>query len=296
LCALRLSIKGSDVYGVKYVFSVDCNAPRQGDMVVALHGFRLYLDSDTHAYLSEISEVLRIDYVESAAYSGFRLSLPEKTITLVTAEKKGIRPSGVRLRSSFTVALLIVVLVAGLTMGWMGASRSVTIKSTAPTPATANVVNLDVIPDWGGPGYDAFIIPSAVNGTVPVSTAKGRPGPNNNTIFVPANAPVTFVITDTDTAINLNYSETAKLAFTTYNDSSTGQVPVHYSPGQLVEMPVSHTFVIAGTNVDVPLPPDTIVTFTTIFTSPGRYAYYCTAPCGPGMEVIGYMMGTLVAQ
>ena len=29
LCGLRFSIKGSDVYGVKYVFSVDCNAPER---------------------------------------------------------------------------------------------------------------------------------------------------------------------------------------------------------------------------------------------------------------------------
>jgi len=295
LCGLRLSIKGSDVYGVKYGFSVDCNPPRENDKVVESQGFKLYLDPDTYAYVSEITEILRLDHVQTPEYSGFRLSFPEKTITLVGERKDVPQASGIRLRSLSAAVLFIIVLVVGLGAGYIVASLTPLAK-TSSAPATGQVVSLDVVADWGGPGYDAFIIPSAVNGTVPISTVKGSPGINNNTIFVEANEPVTFVITDTDTAINLNYTEAAKLAFTVYNETSTGQAPVHFSPGQSVEMPVAHTFVVAGTNVDIPLPPDTIVTFTTTFTAPGRYPYYCTAPCGPGMEVLGYMMGTLVVK
>jgi heme/copper-type cytochrome/quinol oxidase subunit 2 len=62
-----------------------------------------------------------------------------------------------------------------------------------------------------------------------------------------------------------------------------------------VKLPVSHTFVVAGTNVNVPIPPDTIVTFTITFTTPGRYLYYCSAPCGPGMSLVGYMEGYINA-
>jgi Fe-S cluster assembly iron-binding protein IscA len=39
LCGLRLHFKGSDAFGVKYVFSVDCNAPRQNDKVIESYGF-----------------------------------------------------------------------------------------------------------------------------------------------------------------------------------------------------------------------------------------------------------------
>jgi len=164
---------------------------------------------------------------------------------------------------------------------------------SSPTSATS-VVHLIAIPDWGGPGYDAFILSSSANGTVPTPATKAGPGSNDNNITVPVGRPVTFVITDIDTAINLNYTENATIPFTIYNDTSNGQVPVHYSVGQLVQIPVSHTFTVTGTDVNIPLPPDTIVSFTTTFAKPGVYMYFCTAPCGPGMDFIGYMEGFII--
>jgi len=166
------------------------------------------------------------------------------------------------------------------------------IETVNTSVATSKVVNIIVVPDWGGATYDAFIVPANANGTVPrPATKSSGPGPNNNNVTVPVNESVTFVITNLDTAINLNFTANATLPFTIYNDSASGQVPVKYSSGQSVRMPVSHTFEVTGTNVNVPLPPDTIVTFTTTFTTPGKYLYYCTAPCGPGMSLVGYMEG-----
>jgi len=164
-------------------------------------------------------------------------------------------------------------------------------ESTATVP-TNSVVNIDVVPDWGGSGYDAFIIPSNVNGTIPKpATNSSAPGPNDNNITMPVNASVTFVITNLDTAINLNFTGNVTVPFTIYNETASGQVPVRYSSGEAVSLPVSHTFVVEATDLNIPIPPDTIVTFNVTFTKPGAYLYLCTAPCGPGMSRVGYMEG-----
>ena len=169
---------------------------------------------------------------------------------------------------------------------------SVTQPVTTSAAPSERVVNLVVVPDWGGATYDAFIIPATANGTVPKpGTNSTRPGPNDNNESVPVNEPITFVITNLDTALNLNYTANATIPFTIYNDTASGQVPVEYSTGQSVKLPVSHTFVVTGTNVNIPIPPDTIVTFTVTFTTPGEYMYYCSAPCGLGMGLVGYMEG-----
>jgi heme/copper-type cytochrome/quinol oxidase subunit 2 len=208
-------------------------------------------------------------------------------------------------KDSFWVSPLVwlfVGLLIGISIGYTFYQTDIAVYLPHPSAATQTitasaapsgaVVNLIVIPDWGGATYDAFLVPADANGSVPKPATKtSGPGPNNNNITVPANQPVTFVITNLDTALNLNYTANATLPFTIYNDTASGQVPVVYSVGQSVKLPVSHTFVVTGTNVNVPLPPDTIVTFTVTFTTPGKYLYYCTAPCGPGMGLLGYMEG-----
>jgi heme/copper-type cytochrome/quinol oxidase subunit 2 len=171
-----------------------------------------------------------------------------------------------------------------------------TVTTSAAAPSTP-VVSLIVIPDWGGATYDAFIIPANANGTIPKpATNSSGPGPNNNNITLPVNVPVRFVITNLDTALNLNFTGNATVPFTIYNDTATGQVPVQFNLGQSVKLAVSHTFVVADTDANIPIPPDTIITFTLTFTKPGVYMYYCTAPCGPGMGLVGYMEGYLIVS
>jgi hypothetical protein len=208
-------------------------------------------------------------------------------------------------KDSFWVSPLVwlfVGLLIGISIGYtfyqtdiaayLPHSSSVTQTVTTSAPSSERTVNLLVIPDWGGSTYDAFVIPANANGTIPKpGTNSTRPGPNDNNVSVPANQPITFVITNLDTALNLNYTANVTLPFTIYNDTASGQVPVEYSTGQSVKLPVSHTFVVTGTNVNIPIPPDTIVTFTVTFTTPGDYLYYCSAPCGLGMGLMGYMEG-----
>ena len=147
----------------------------------------------------------------------------------------------------------------------------------------------------GGAGYDAFVIPSTVNGTAssPATNSSGK-GANNNNLTVPSGVSITFVITNLDTAVNLNFSGQASTDFTIYNDTAKGYVALHYSKGQPISsLSVGHTFTIPGLNINIPIPPDTIVTFTCTFSTPGVYEYLCDAPCGAGMGLMGYMVGYL---
>jgi heme/copper-type cytochrome/quinol oxidase subunit 2 len=207
------------------------------------------------------------------------------------------------LKNSLAAVLFVVILVVGLAVGWFGGSMSLAPKTITMTqtttvtpmvaPPTGEVVNLDVIPDWGGAGYDAFVISSYANGTLPSpATSTTRPGSNDNNITVPAGVPVTFVITSIDTAVNQNFTGNASTDFTIYNDTASGYVALHYSKGESVSrLPVGHNFVISTLNIDIPIPPDTVVTFTYTFSNPGVYMYLCTIPCGPGMGLTGYMNG-----
>ncbi len=183
--------------------------------------------------------------------------------------------------------------------------RVTTIASTPTQAATvaplvvlaaAKVVNLDVIPDWGGAGYDAFVIPSYANGTAPPrGTNASGPGPSNNNVTIPLGVPVTFVITNLDTAVLENYTGNASVEFTIYENTDSGQVVSHYSQGQAISpLQISHTFSVPRLNLNIPIPPDTIVTFTYTFTSPGVYEYMCYTPCGPGMGLVGYMNGYVI--
>ena len=170
-------------------------------------------------------------------------------------------------------------------------------NASTPTEASpsalsaATVVDLDVIPNWGGAGYDAFVIPAYVSGTAPThATNSTGPGPNDNNVTVPAGVLVRFVISNLDNAVNLNFTEHASTSFTIYNDTTGGYVALRYSEGQLVSrLPVGHTFTIPSLGVDIPLPPDTMVTFTYTFSAPGAYEYVCMAPCGSGMGLMSYM-------
>lgn len=215
---------------------------------------------------------------------------------------------GIRLKNPQVAALFVLILLMGLAMGWVGGNMGLEGKNASSMPTetgsvappvalgTAKVVNLDVIPDWGGATYDAFVISSYANGTVPKpATNATSPGPNDNNITVQAGDSVTFVITNIDTAVLMNFTGPVSTDFTVYNDTANGQVATHYSAGQSVSsLPISHTFTIQSLNINIPIPPDTIITFTYTFVSPGVYKYFCETPCGPGMDLAGYMSGYLI--
>ncbi|MDG6939547.1 MAG: hypothetical protein JRN39_04000 [Nitrososphaerota archaeon] len=162
--------------------------------------------------------------------------------------------------------------------------------------SSGSTVMLTVVPDYGGAGYDAFVPTSATNGTVPASGSSG-PGPVDNNITVKAGVPVTFVITNIDTAVLENFTGATGVNLVLYNDTDSGMVAQSYGPSQaLNDVPVSHTFTVDSLHINVPIPPDTVVAFTYTFSAPGVYLFYCQTPCGPGMSLAGYMQGYVVVS
>jgi plastocyanin len=208
------------------------------------------------------------------------------------------------LNNSLAAVLFVAILLMGLSAGWIGGNVNLsgsmvatqTTNSRLPVEVTGKVVNLDIIADWGGSTYDAFVVSSYTNGTVPKPATNGTgPGANDNNITVQAGTTVTFIITNLDTAVLVNFTGPVSTDFIVYNNTESGQVASHYSAGQSISsLPISHTFTIQDLNINIPIPPDTVVTFTYTFTTPGVYKFFCQTPCGPGMEIAGYMIGYLI--
>jgi hypothetical protein len=165
------------------------------------------------------------------------------------------------------------------------------MAQSSPTTQSNNVVYLEVVPDFGGSTYDAFVLPTSLSGNTPNASSTVGAAPNNN-ITVQHGVPIKFVISNLDTALLQNFTSQVSVPFTLYNNTDSGQVALQYTQGETVSnMAISHTFSIPDLQVNIPIPPDTMVVFTYTFSTPGVYAYICTTPCGPGMGLAGYMLG-----
>jgi len=197
------------------------------------------------------------------------------------------------------LALIVIaaVVISGL-LGYYFAASTVTPTSSNNSNSSGNVVNLEIVPDFGGSGYDAFVLSTSLeNGVTPTPASNTTaPGTNDNNITVSSGTTVTFVLTSIDTAVNQNFSGQLATPFTVYNDTDSGVISSQYSAGQSVTVAMSHTFTISQLGVNVPIPPDTILSFKLTFSKPGVYMYDCTTPCGPGMGLVGYMEGFVIVK
>jgi len=194
------------------------------------------------------------------------------------------------------VLVIIAIVVSGL-LGYY--VSTIAYSSSAKSATIVPTVNVNVVPDYGGATYDAFVLPTNIeNGFVPsAATNATGPGVNNNNITVTTGTTVKFVVTSWDNAVNENYSAIVTTPFTAFNDTASGQVASSYSQGQSISvMPIGHTFSIPSMNVNVPIPPTTAVIFSLTFSKPGVYMYTCESPCGPGMNETGYMQGYITVN
>ena len=202
-------------------------------------------------------------------------------------------------KESVVLALIVIaaVVISGL-LGYYFAASTVTPTSSNNSNSSGNVVNLEIVPDFGGSGYDAFVLSTSLeNGVTPTPASNTTaPGTNDNNITVSSGTTVTFVLTSIDTAVNQNFSGQLATPFTVYNDTDSGVISSQYSAGQSVTVAMSHTFTISQLGVNVPIPPDTILSFKLTFSKPGVYMYDCTTPCGPGMGLVGYMEGFVIVK
>jgi heme/copper-type cytochrome/quinol oxidase subunit 2 len=172
-----------------------------------------------------------------------------------------------------------------------GIVSSLMTTQNSPTTQSNNVVYLEVVPDFGGSTYDAFVLPTSFKGNTPNASSPAGAAPNNN-ITVPHGVPIKFVISNLDTALLQNFTSQVSVPFTLYNDTNSGEVALQYTQGETIShLEISHTFSIPDLQVNIPIPPDTMVVFTYTFSTPGVYTYLCTTPCGPGMGLAGYMLG-----
>jgi heme/copper-type cytochrome/quinol oxidase subunit 2 len=189
--------------------------------------------------------------------------------------------------------IFVVALSGGLGYYFAGI-----VSPAKPASHAGNTVNLLVVPDYGGAGYDAFVLASNINSTAPQpGTNSTKPGPNDNNITVSAGVPVKFVISSVDSAILQNFTGSVSTPFAVYNDTESGQVAVQYTSGQQVsELAIGHTFTMNQLGINIPIPPLTMVVFTYTFAKPGVYLYECETPCGPGMGLSGYMQGYIVVK
>ncbi len=192
--------------------------------------------------------------------------------------------------------VVAAIVVSGL-LGFYVSTLAKPTSAASSSSSSTQVVNVDVVPDYGGATYDAFVLPSNIENTVVPTPATNStsPGPNDNNITVTAGTTVKFVVTSWDNALNQNYSAAVSTPFTAYNDTASGQVASSYSQGQSISaMPIGHTFSIPDLNVNIPIPPTTAVIFSLTFSKPGIYEYICDSPCGPGMGLTGYMQGYII--
>jgi heme/copper-type cytochrome/quinol oxidase subunit 2 len=206
--------------------------------------------------------------------------------------------SGNRQNTIIAVLVIVAIVLSGL-FGYYISTVAKPAPAQTSTQTQTTTVNLDVVPDYGGATYDAFVLAATMqSGFVPTpATNTTGPGPNNNNITVTAGTPVKFVVTSLDNAINQNFSAQVTIPFTVYNDTASGQVLQTYSAGQSISnMSIGHTFTIAQMNLNIPIPPTTVVTFTMTFSKPGLYLYACLSPCGPGMGLMGYMEGYVIVN
>jgi plastocyanin len=201
----------------------------------------------------------------------------------------------------FVIALIIGGGAVAMILGAVSqqSSSTTTTQGTTTTAVPQTVVNLVIVPDYGGSTYDAFVLSTNLEcSAVPTAATNSTgPGLNDNNITVSSGTSVKFVVTDIDTAVNQNYSSKLSTPFTVYNDTNSGVISSQYSAGQSVAMmEMAHTFSIPQLGVLVPMPPDTIIEFSLTFSTPGVYLYTCITPCGSGMGIFGYMEGYVIVN
>ena len=190
------------------------------------------------------------------------------------------------------MVIALIVLVAGLGYG-VGYSVS---QGREAVERQSNVVSIEVVPDFGGATYDAFVVSNNVTGNIP-QAGKGGAASLDNSVTVPVGVPIRFVITSIDSAKNMNFSASVTVPFTVYNQTENGTVALNYQQGQNIsKLVVGHTFTIDSLGINIPIPPNTIVAFNYTFTQSGSFFYRCTIPCGLGMNLMGYMQGFVIAK
>jgi hypothetical protein len=177
------------------------------------------------------------------------------------------------------ISAVVSVVMLGLILGLLATGATINLHLGGTTTKLSSSVDFTILPDYHGNMQDAFVAPNS---------------PTDNTVYVPVNTVINFTIDNLDTAQNEVFNGSAKIPFTVYSDNGTYTAPVTYQGNQNVSLVVSHTFTTQFFNI--PVVPDSITAFLFTFTQTGTYTFRCFAPCGPGMNLTGFMNGQIVVK
>lgn len=230
--------------------------------------------------------------------------------------------------SSVIIVLVVVAIVIAASLGYYfaavtvasGGSTSVS-TTTLTTTATANQ---STTASSGSPYVLTLAITtnSIYNSTIEDQPAYFVLGPNgiesSANISLPAHQLIKLVIINYDDgAANLTNDKYANVSGTQNNmetvvnndnvNSSQGPSGIQIKGGEQVSSVspdnVAHTFTIPQANLNLPIPPSSVVTAYFTLNQAGTFTWFCFTACGAGadglggaMATAGWMTGTVTAR
>ncbi|MHB2036294.1 MAG: cupredoxin domain-containing protein [Nitrososphaerales archaeon] len=222
---------------------------------------------------------------------------------------------------------LIILFVAGLGIGLVSSASlgtsSTTAVSTTTVTKTSTITALTS--SSSSPPYVLTLVITTNN--IYNSTVGDQPtyyvlGPNglesSSNISLPAHRLIKLVIVNYDDgAANLTSSQYANVSGTQNNvvtvvnndnvNSSQGTSGIQVKGGETVSSVspdnVAHTFTVPNLNLNIPVPPSSIVTAYITLNQTGTFTWFCMTICGSGadgtggaMSTFGWMTGSMIVS
>ena len=218
----------------------------------------------------------------------------------------------------------IILFVAGLGIGVVSSaslptssSQSTSVSTTTTTVTTTN----QSVPSTPYVLTIVITTNNIYNSTVGDQPAYYVMGPNglesSANISVPAHRLIKLVIVNYDDgAANLTAPQYANVSGTQNNvinvvnndnvNSSQGPSGININGGETVSNVssdnIAHTFTVPQLNLNIPIPPSSVVTAYFTLNSTGTFTWFCMTLCGSGptgtegaMSTPGWMTGSIVA-
>ncbi|MDG6906913.1 MAG: hypothetical protein JRN20_14135 [Nitrososphaerota archaeon] len=219
----------------------------------------------------------------------------------------------------------IVLFLAGLGVGYaVNSSSAVSTTTTTVTTTSMTTKSVTALGSTNSTYSLTLVITTnnTYNATVADQPAYYVLGPNglqsSARISLPAHQLIKLVIVNYDDgSANLTSPQYSRVSGTQNNvenvfnngnvNSSQGPSAINVSGGETVSNisadNIAHTFTIPQLNLNVPIPPSSIVTAYFTLSQTGTFSWFCMTLCGSGsagdqgaMSTSGWMTGSIVAS
>lgn len=228
-------------------------------------------------------------------------------------------------KSALVGIVAVVLFLAGLGIGYE-VNGSSTVSTTTTTVTTTSMTTTSVTGSGStNSTYNLTLVittNSIYNATVGDQPAYFVLGPNglesSASISLPAHQLIKLVIVNYDDGpadlTNPQYSQVSgtqnNVESVVNNDNvnaSQGPSAINVNGGETVSNVsadnIAHTFTIPQLNLNVPIPPSSIVTAYFTLSQTGTYSWFCMTLCGSGatgdqgaMSTSGWMTGSIIAS